>query len=79
MYLCLSLGLVLVISRALIRDTTAQFVLTAVCVCVMGAGMLLLVYGVRMYIIFFDPKQNESLAITGGSGSVEFSTDFRPE
>jgi len=77
LHLVLILGIVLVLVRALIHEPNTQFVLTGLCICGMGLGTVILVYGVRVYIALLYPNRNESLSVTG-SGST-FSTDFRPE
>ncbi len=81
MYLMLFLSIALVIVRAVIRrDPTLQFVLTALCICIMGAGVLVITYGVRLYVIFFKPKQNESASGTSNNtGTSEFSSEFKPD
>ncbi len=81
MYLVLCLSIALVVVRAVIRrDPTLQFVLTALCICVMGAGVLVATYAVRLYVVFFQPKQNESASGTSHhTGTSEFSSEFKPD
>jgi len=81
MYYVLVMGAILVVVRAVIRrDATLQFILTALAIIFMGFGVLLLTYGVRLYVIFFKPKQNDSASATGGgTGVSEFSSEFKPD
>ncbi len=81
MYLLALVGTLLVIVRALIRrDPTLQFVLTALCICLMGAGVLVLTYGVRIYVIIFKAKQNDSSSASNTrNGTSEFSSEFKPD
>ncbi len=47
----------------------------------MGAGVLVLTYGVRLYVIIFNPTQNDTSASAANNtgGSSEFSTEFKPD
>jgi len=76
-YITLVLGIILVVVRALARNPTLQFVLSALVIWLMAFSSLALIYGLKLYIIFLKPKTNTgSLSTQGGS---EFSTDFKPD
>ncbi len=80
MYYTLFLGVVFVLVRALVRTSPKlQLVLTSLIICLLSLGTLILIYGVKLYVIIFNAKANQSMSSGGNTASSEFSTEFKPD
>ncbi len=76
-YFTLMLSVILVFIRAFVRrNPTVLFGLSALVIWAIAFGSLLLLYGIKLFVIFFRPKSNTA---TSTSGSSAYSTDFKPD